>query len=244
MKQLYLNIIFSCLMLIFSITSTFAQLNESVTGEINIQETDNLILIKAQVDNEEPIFKNDLYYNLLALKRTTSGNYSSNRQEGEFSLKPNESKNLSEIRLSVDSGEDLRIYLFIKQNNIVISKDSLQILPPIKKQVIEKVVKEADFELKGIVIDEVITKVGKDFHDYFYQEYSTSGKQYPFIITIKEKPYFGRSSIITITSEDRKLFEFMSKPDEEFLKSAVKATLQKVNLYAKQRKLLYKNSRI
>jgi hypothetical protein len=230
-------------MLIFSITSTYCQLNESVTGKINIQETDNLILIKAQVDNEEPIFKNDLYYNLLALKRTTSGNYSSNRQEGEFSLEPNESKNLSEIRLSVDAGEDLRIYLFIKQNNIVISKDSLLILPP-KNQVQEKVVNEADFELKGIVIDEVITKVGKDFHDFFYQEYSTSGKQYPFIITIKEKPYFGRSSIISIISEDRTLFEFMSKPDEEFLKSVVKTTLQKVNLYAKQRKLLYKNSRI
>ncbi|WP_299527603.1 curli-like amyloid fiber formation chaperone CsgH [uncultured Lutibacter sp.] len=242
MKQLYLNSIFSCLMLFIS--AAYGQLNESVTGKIYIQESDNLILIKAQVDNEEPIFKNNLYYNLVALKKNSSGNYSNNRQEGEFSLDPEESKNLSEIRLSLAAGEDLRIYLFIKQNNIVISKDSLQIVPPDRSLVQEKVVKEADFELKGIVIDDVITKVGKDFHDYFYQEYSTSGKQYPFIITIQEKPYFGRSSIITITSEDRKLFEFMSKPDEEFLKSAVKSALQNVNQYAKQRKLLYKNSRI
>lgn len=241
MKQFYFNIVFSCLFVSFNVN---AQLNETIVGKINIQESDNLIVIKAQVDNEEPIFKNNLYYNLVALKKNSEGNYSSNRQEGEFSLDPEESKNLSEIRLSLNAGDDLRIYLFIKQNNIVISKDSLQRVQPNRNQVQEKVVKEADFELKGIVIDEVITKVGKDFHDYFYQEYSTSGKQYPFIITIKEKPYFGRSSIITITSEDRKLFEFMSKPDEEFLKSAVKASLQNVNQYAKQRKLLYKNSRI
>ena len=240
MKQLYLNSIFGCLMLIFN--TSYAQLNKSVIGKINIQESDNLVLIKAQVDNEEQIFKNDLYYNLLALKKNSAGTYSSNRQEGEFSLDPEESKNLSEIRLSLDTGDDLRIYLFIKQNNIVISKDSL-ILQSNAKKVKEEVVREVDFELKGIVIDEVITKIGKDFHDFFYQEYSTSGKQYPFIITISEKPYFGRSSIITITSEDKKLFEFMSKPDEEFLKEAVKATLKNVNLYAKQRKLLYNNGR-
>ncbi|UMB61868.1 curli production assembly/transport protein CsgE [Lutibacter sp. A80] len=241
MKQLYLNSIFSCLMLFFN--STYGQLNESVTGKIIIQESDNLILIKAQAVNEELIFKNDLYYNLLALKKNTAGNYSSNRQEGVFSLEPEESKNLSEIRLSVDPSDDLRIYLFIKQNNIVISKDSLHIAQSNNEKVKEEVVSEVDFALKGIVIDEVITKVGKDFHDFFYQQYSTSGKLYPFIITISEKPYFGRSSIITITSEDKKLFEFMSKPDEEFLKTAVKATLKNVNQYAKQRQLLYNNTR-
>lgn len=221
---------------------SYSQLNESVIGKIKIQESDNLILVSAQADNEEPISKGNLYYNLLALKKTASDNYSSNRQEGEFSLEPNESKNLSEIRLNLERGEDLRIYLFIKQNDVLVSKDSLVIIPQIEKE--QEVVNEADFALKGIVIDEVITKVGKDFHDYFYQAYSTSGNQYPFIITIKEKPYFGRSSILTIEAEDRVLFEFMSKPDEDYLKSAVNNSLQSIYLYSKQRKMLFKNSRI
>lgn len=220
----------------------YSQLNESVIGKINIQESDNLILISAKVNNEEPIFKDNLYYNILALKKTVSGNYSSNRQEGEFSINPNESKSLSEIRLNLEKGEDLRIYLFIKHNDVLISKDSLIIIPQIEKE--QEVVNEADFVLKGIVIDEVITKVGKDFHDYFYQAYSTSGNQYPFIITIKEKPYFGRSSIITIEAEDRVLLEFMSKPDEDYLKSAVNSSLQNIYQYSKQRIMLFKNSRI
>ena len=220
----------------------YSQLNETVKGKINIQKSDNFILIKAQIENEESLFKGNLYFNLLALKRTVSGNYSSSRQEGEFSLVPNESKELSEIRLNLDKGEDLRIYLFIKQNDILVSKDSLVIVPQVEME--QEVVKEVDFELKGIVIDDVITKVGKDFHDYFYQAYSTSGNQYPFIITIKEKPYFGRSSILTIETEDRVLFQFMSKPNEDYLKSAVKSSLQNIYQYSKQRKMLFKNSRI
>jgi len=190
------------------------------------------------------IFKNNLDYNLVALKKSSLGNYSSNRQSGEFSLKPHESKNVSEIRLSIEADEEIQIYLFIKHEDILVVRDSLLVLPPNRIQAKKEVVKETEFELKGIVIEDVMTKIGKDFHDYFYQGYSTSGVQYPFIIKIKEKPYFGRSSIVTIEVDDRKIFEFMTKPDEEFLKGAVKQSLQNLSQYAKQRKFLFKNSKI
>ena len=242
MKQFKIHIILCCLMLSFN--QFYGQLNEVVKAKINIQESDNLILIRAQVENDESVFKSNLYYNLLALKKNASGNFSSNRQEGEFSLNPEESKTVSEIRLNLNADEDLRIYLFVKQENVLISKDSLYILPQKQQQAQKKVVRETDFELKGIVVDEVITKIGKDFHDYFYQDYLNSGTQYPFIITIKEKPYFGTSSIITVEVDDQVLFEFMSKPDGEYLKSGVKASLQNLSQYSKQRKMLFRNSRI
>ncbi|WP_372792482.1 curli-like amyloid fiber formation chaperone CsgH [Lutibacter sp.] len=242
MSQLKIHIVLCCLLLSFN--QVYSQLNEAVKGKINIQESDNLILIRAQIENEEPLFKNNLYYNLVALKKNASGNYSSNKQEGEFSLNPEESKTVSEIRLNLNEDEDLRIYLFVKHENILVSKDSIYILPQKQQQAQKKIVKEADFVLKGIVIDEVLTKIGKDFHDYFYQEYLTSGTQYPFIITIAEKPYFGTSSIISVKVDDRVLFEFISKPDEEFLKSNVKISLQNLSQYSKQRKMLFKNSRI
>ena len=242
MSQLRIHIVLCCLLLSFN--QVYSQLNETVTGKINIQESDNLILIKAQVENEEPLFKNNLFYNLVALKKDASGNYSNNRQEGEFSLDPEESKTLSEIRLNKDADEELRIYLFIKQEDKLIAKDSIYILPRKQQQAEKSVVKEVDFELKGIVIDEVITKIGKDFHDYFYQDYLNSGTQYPFIITISEKPYFATSSIISVKVDDRIIHEFISKPDEEFLKSNVKITLQNLSQYSKQRKMLFRNSRI
>lgn len=222
----------------------FAQLNETVIGKINLIENDNMLTIKAQVENNESFFMEDLSYNLVALKKSASGNYSTNKQSGEFSLLANEKKNLSEIRLNLNEDEEIKAYLFIKQNEILISTDSLLILAQNKQQAQEKVVKEEDFELKGIVVEDVITKIGKDFYDYFYQDYAASSSQYSFIINIKEKPYFGRSSIITVEVDDKTIYEFVSQPDEEFLKSAVKITLQNLNQFAIQRKLLFKNGRI
>ncbi len=228
---------------LFSTVTIKAQLSEYVVGKINVVEIDNFIIVKAHVDNSELIFKNNLTYNLLGLKKSISGNYSSNRQSGEFSLEPRESKDVSELRLSIQSDEEIKVYLFIKHEDILVSKDSLLILPIEKKEKKIEVVNEGEFVITGIVVDDVITKMGKDFHDYFYQAYLTSGIKYPFIINIKEKPYLGRNSIVSIEVDDRKIYEFMPRPDEEFLKSAVKQTLQNINQYAKQRKLLLRNSR-
>lgn len=242
MKRLIEPIIIGLLLL--SNSFAFGQLNESLIGKINLFEKDNMLTIMAQVENIEPFFMENLSYNMVALKKSASGNYSNNKQSGEFSLMANEKKSLSEIKLNLNEDEELKIYLFIKQNNVLVSKDSLFLLPKNNMNYEEEVVKEESFVLKGIVVESVITKIGKDFYDYFYQDYLTSGSKYPFIIYINEKPYFGRSSVITIEVDDRTIFEFMTQPDEEFLKSAVKTALQYIYQYSRQRKLLFKNGKI
>lgn len=241
MKWSFSILFFYCLL--FNNLTIHSQLNEIVVGKINTLEIDNFIIVKAHVENNDLTYKNNLNYNLVALKKSVSGNYSSNKQSGEFSLKPQEGKDVSELRLSIESDEEISVYLFIKFEDVLVSRDSILIVPreQMKKN---DVVNESEFVIKGIVVDDVITKMGKDFHDYFYQAYITSGVKYPFIIYIKEKPYLGRNSIVSIEVDDRKIFEFMTRPDEEFLKSAVKQTLQNVSQYAKQRKILLRNSRI
>lgn len=229
--------------MLLSNSFVFGQFEEFVVGEINLNQKDNMLIIIAQVESNESFFIENLSYNLVVLKKSVSGNFTNNKQEGEFSLLANEKKKLSEVRLNLNEGEEIKAYLFIKKNKNLISKDSLIVFFPNKKLVENEDLKESDFEIKGIVVEDVITKIGKDFYDYFYQEYSTSGSKYSFVINIKEKPYFGRSSIITIKVDDNKVYEFMSQPDEEFLKSAVKASLINVKQYAFQQKLLFKKSK-
>ncbi|MDX6747623.1 CsgE family curli-type amyloid fiber assembly protein [Polaribacter sp. PL03] len=224
-------------------TIVFAQKKDAVIGKINLIEKDNMLVIKAHITNNESFFIEGLSYNLVALKKNNSGNYSTNKEEGEFSLLANEKKSITELRINLNEDEEVKAYLFIKQNKILISKDSLLVLSKKKQQTQKKVVKESDFRIKGIVVEDVITKVGKDFYDYFYQNYSTSGSLYSFIINIKEKPYFGRSSIITVEINDNRIHEFVSKPDEEFLKSSVKISLQKINQFSIQQKILFKNNK-
>lgn len=233
--------ILSLLLFLTSGTSLFSQ--ESVRAKIVANVADNLIDAKAVAQNNEATIKDDYSYVLFSLKKGAQGNYAQNSQSGQFSLEPGEEKALASLKINIQKEEECKIFLFIRKDDVLISKDSITIYAA-EKEKNNEVIAESDFEIKGIVVEDVITKIGKDFHDYFYQEYSNSGNQYPFIINIKEKPYFGRSSIITIEIEDQNIFEFLAKPDEDFLRSAVTTALKNINQYSIQRKLLYKNRRI
>ena len=233
--------ILSLLLFLTSGTSLFSQ--ESVRAKIVAKVADNLIDAKAIAQNNEATIKDDYSYLLFSLKKGAQGNYAKNSQSGQFSLEPGEERELASLKINIQKEEECKIFLYIRKENVLISKDSITIYAA-EKEKKNEIIAESDFEIKGIVVEDVLTKIGKDFHDYFYQAYSNSGDQYPFIINIKEKPYFGRSSIITIEIEDQIIFEFFTKPDEEFLREAVKSSLQNIKQYSLQRKLLYKNSRI
>lgn len=229
------NIIF-CVFMVFNVISFFAQ--NRINAKLISKEADNLIDIKAIVQNNEPIFIENYSYLLYALKKGVDGNYSRTNQSNKFSLKSDERKELANLKINIRKGEEYKVYLFIRKDKHLISKDSIVIYAAEKEM--KNIVKESEFEIKGIVVEAVITKMGKDFFDYFYQSYNTSGTQYPFVINIKEKPYFGRSSIISIEVDDEKIIEFYSKPDEEFLKNQVRMSLQSIYQYSVRRKLLFK----
>ncbi len=235
-----INNIFFIIIFFCGINNILSQNN--INAKIITKIRDNLVGIKAVAQNNDAIFKDDFNYLLFSLKKGAQGNYSKNSQSGKFSLAPGEEKELSILKVNIQKNEEIKVFLFIRKDGHLVSKDSAKIYSEGKRE--KKVLNESEFVLKGIVLDEVITKIGKDFHDYFYQAYNSSGNKYPFIIVIKEKPYFGRSSIISVEVDDKKVIQFYSKPDEEYLKSEVKATLINLSFFAKKRKMLFKNSRI
>jgi len=222
------------------INKAFSQ--DNLQAKIVAKSVDNLIDIRALAENNDITFKDEYSYLLFSLKKGEQGNYSKNSQSGVFSIQPNETKELSSLKINIQKDEELKVFLFIRKAGALVSKDSLVIYAAEKNK--KKIESETDFSIKGIVVNNAITKIGKDFNDYFYQLYNSSGKKYPFIITINEKPYFGRSSIISVMVDDKKINEFYAKPDEDYLKSNASVALQRLSLFAKQRKMLYRNSRI
>ncbi|TXD45979.1 CsgE family curli-type amyloid fiber assembly protein [Polaribacter sp. IC073] len=218
-----------------------AQIKNDISGEINIDKKDEFITLRAIVENESLLFKDQLTYIFIAVKKEENGNYSNSKQTGAFSLKPQEESEQAIIRINLSDNEELRTYLFVKQKDKLISKDSIFInIKTAQKVTIQK---EQDFVLKGIVVDEAFSKIGRDFHDFFYQQYLLSGKKYPFIIKIKEKPGMARSSILSVEIEDYKIHEFFSRPDEEYLKANVKLVLERISAYEKRRQTIYKNNK-
>jgi len=222
---------------------SFSQENiDDVQAKIVAKSIDNLIDIKAIALNNDLTFKDEFTYVLFSLKKGARGNYSKNTQSGVFSLAPNEQKVVSSLKINLQKDQEIKVYLFIRKYGKLISKDSAIYITAEKTKT--KITKEQDFAIKGIVIDNVITKMGKDFYDYFYQAYLVSGIKYAFVIDINEKPYLGRSSIITVYVKDIKINEFYSRPNEDYLKSMVTLTLQRLSLFNKQQKLLNKTSKI
>ncbi|KGL58669.1 CsgE family curli-type amyloid fiber assembly protein [Polaribacter sp. Hel1_85] len=209
-----------------------------VKGEINLTRIDDFLTLRAQVINEESFFINDLYYNFVVLKKGSSGNLSKNNQSNDFSLKPNEEKQLSVIKINLKKDEELKVYLFIKYKNKLIHRDTFFIKD---KEVVKKEVGEEQFLIRGIVIDESMTKIGRDYHDFFYKEYLVTGKNYPFIVKIIEKPAMGRSSIISIEVDRNKIHEFFSRPNEDYLKANVSSAMMKLRAYSQKRKTTFSN---
>src|SRR5690606_8623885 len=105
----------------------FAQKADEITGKIITENNEGQIKIKAAAISSSQTFK-DLNYILITLKKGKSGT-SSNKQSGKFSLKPNETRILSETDVNLSDKDGLKVYLFLKdeESDRTIAKDSLKI---------------------------------------------------------------------------------------------------------------------
>lgn len=206
--------------------------NISIKSAIKTVQRDDFVTFRSIIVNNQDYFIDELNYNFVVLK-LSGGNVSKSNQSNDFSLKPNEEKILSEINLNLKSKDEVKAYLFIKQKGKLIHRDTLFLL---KKKSVKQEVDEEEYILKGIVVDEAITRIGKDYHDLFFKEYLVSGKKYPFIIKIIEKPALGRTSVIHLEAEGKKIHEFFVRPDEEYLKTNVVLAMRKLRTFNSNRK--------
>jgi len=222
--------------LIFQFNFLSAQETKKITTKINLFQKDIFVMIDAVVENGDHIYKNKLRYHLLTLKKEiNSTTYNKEDRQGEFTLLPNEKKTIATLKLNVESNQELKVYLFIKDNQQLIAQDSVNINETV--EILKTTaIQEDDIEIKGLVVENVKTKIGKDFYDFFYQKYNRSGVQYSFVININEKPSLGgRGSLVSVEIGDDKIFEFQARPDEEMLQKAAEYTLKLIENYSKTR---------
>lgn len=210
----------------------------NITPSIEVNEVENMLSLKAFVLNNEEVI-HDLNYLLVAIKKSGNNGLSNNKQEGQFVISAYEKKQLSEIRLNINKGDEVKAYLFIRNEikNELVAKDSILInYEEVKSESAigsktESLFLKEEFVLKGLVIDQTKTKFGRDFFDIFYSAYNLMNEKFPFITTITEIPSIGRTSIIQIEDRDKLLHSFRVEPKEEYLKMQVDYTLKLLNKY-------------
>lgn len=230
-------VLFSLWIALFGVIGSLYAQQQGIVAKIKLERQEEFTTLRAFVINEQLIYADDLYYNLVALKKNSSGNLSKSNQSGNFSLQPRQEKKVTELKVNITSEDELKAYLFIKQKGKLIFRDTLFIMPTSKKKAnFDKQVDESDFVLRGIVIDEAITRIGREYHDIFYKEYLVTRKNYPFIVKIKEKPAMGSSSILIVMAEGKKIHQFYAKPQEDYLKRNVAIAMQNLRQYNRVRR--------
>src|SRR5690606_27429700 len=171
------------LSVLFLSTIFHAQTAEDVSGKIITENNEGQIKIKAAAISSSQTFK-DLNYILITLKKGKSGT-SSNKQSGKFSLKPNETRILSETDVNLSDKDGLKVYLFLKdeESDRNVAKDSLEIKPSHDSyQVTHN--SEKELELIRLTIDETKTRMGQLFYEDFFKKYNQIQSKYEGTVII------------------------------------------------------------
>lgn len=231
------NLISSIIMLLFFSNFAKSQESEGVKCKIEGQNFEGLFMVKSVATNNSNVYQS-LNYTLLAVKKGKTGNMSSNKQGGKFTLEPRESKELSTISISLEKNDGLKVFLFVKDDKTdkLITKDSLEINSAMFSNNYENKNKdEDDIKLQGLTIDETKTRFGSEFYGKLYNLMMLNSLKFDFIIKVMELPSLGKNTVIQVFADDNSIFSFIPKPDDESMENAVQQTLASLFNYEKQK---------
>lgn len=83
----------------------------------------------------------------------------------------------------------------------------------------------SDIELENMIIDETMTKIGKDFYDYFYINWTEPYGISQYQITISERILPGIGSQIFVMVNDLICYQSFVKPRDEEIEQAAKSAI-------------------
>lgn len=60
--------------------------------------------------------------------------------------------------------------------------------------------------INGLIVDETVTKVGRDFYELFYSQWQAPPGKQPYLIFVREQPQPGMGSRVSVFLNDTELF--------------------------------------
>jgi len=235
----YIQTLFFILLLPFD---GFPQYNTAVVAEILEVENTEFTELTANALNMTEVSQNLRF--VVSMIRTPEGETSANtiKKEEGFTLDPFGSKILAETTINKsDNAKIIVLFLIYNDEDNLIGKarwvqnEEKDAPLVITKEEITQIGYDSAI-LRGIVTEDTRTKPGRDFHKLFYTEYFLSQLNAEEIISVKELLAFGRNTKIEVKIESTLISQFYLQPNEEFLKSMVKATMANIYRYLQNKK--------
>lgn len=227
-------------------TSGFSQIyNTKVEAKINLVNKSEFIEITGTAFNKSESSQSVRYVLSVIKNNPLNSNKSKNDQSGRFVLEPGKKLLLSTTSINAfDKDRIIILLLLFDTNDEILGKDRIVINGTKEEMIKENIanVKEnetldAKYEaadgliLRGIVIDETRTKAGRDFYNMFYSLYSGKRINGEKIVTIKEVLIMANTTVISVKVGDVEIHSFISKPQNDYIKSASEISIYKVDQY-------------
>jgi hypothetical protein len=214
----YLNILIIVFTVFFSELGFSQVVYKEVKAKIEVKEIENLLAITGTVENLKSEFKNISYKLTVFKKNKQNSNKSNNAQDGRVTLEPIQKVELSKTQVNFTKEDEVIILLLIyDEHNAIIGKDRIVFGEETESDAGKSAPKDG-IEMIGIVSNDTKTKLGNDFYDIFYSQYSKLKINTSKIVTVQEELTFGRTTKITILIDGEIIADFNANPNEDFLK--------------------------
>lgn len=206
---------------------------KEVKAKIEVEEIENILSITGTAENLKAVYKNISFKLSVFKKNKLNDNKSSNMQDGRMALEPINKVILSKTQINRGKDDQIIVLLLIyDEDNVIIGKDRIVFGQEEEPKV--SVLKPNDgLEMIGIVSNETKTKLGNDFYDFFYSEFSKLKINSNKIIYVQEELTFGRTTKIIVNIDGEIIEEFIARPEEDFLKYMSQTASSKVFKYFK-----------
>jgi len=241
-KQKYILLWF--LFLMFSL-QTIAQYNTTIKASLDIKSNGEFFDIKGFGDNLTET-SSELRYVLSVIKNNPdTNNKSKNDQSGRIVLDAGQRKLLSTVSVNVNDKDRTIILLLIYDSDDVLLGQAREVLNDFS----EEEALEAEIEmknkisqdlsqggsdgvfLKGIVVEETITKFGRDFFRLYINKYNQNRINGEKIITVEEVIALGTNTKIVVKSGNDVIFQNFINPRADYLNDLADFAIKRTKVY-------------
>ena len=206
---------------------------KEVKAKIHIDKVENMVAVTGTVENLKSEYKSVSYKLTVFRNNKANSNKSNNSQSGRLTLDPSQKKTLSTTQININKDDQIILLLLIyDEDNQIIGKDRI-ILGEEDNSKAETIVPVDGYSMIGIVSNDTKTKLGNDFYDFFFYEFGKLKIKTEKNISVQEELTFGRTSKISVTIGNDSIIEFITRPDEDFLKYMAIASSENTFKYLK-----------
>lgn len=222
------RILIFILLLVFTTNVSAQFFNKEVAAKIKVDKTSEFYQFTAVAENLTPSDVS-LRYEFMVFKTDVNDNTSKSSQGDRFVLGATQQKLLSTLTINYSvEGKIILLLLIYDQEDKPIGKDRLVLedggktvietaAPPVMAAAQDQAAPQDGVYATGLIIENTITKTGRDFYRLFSQDYLNRGIKTNKNILIEEVPGRGRNTRITVKVDDQLVWQFFAQPTRKIL---------------------------